>query len=350
MHTYKNVHHDFKLNGYHLDSDDICRVAYNYVKDGTSSERSLGLFLLDWFDESPDISLQTSGTTGKPKSIVVAKQAMVNSALATGNFFDLQPKDKALCCLPVNFIAGKMMLVRAFVLGLDMDFEEPTAHPLKNLRTEYDFVAMTPMQVENSISKLHLIKKLIIGGSKVNTVLESKLTEFSTEIYETYASTETLTHIAARKIGQETFRLLPDISISLDHRDCLVIDAPRISDEKIVTNDIVELKSDTEFIWLGRFDNVVNSGGIKIFPEKIEPQLADKIPHRFFFGGISDPVLGEKLVLVIESKKYEIDVSIFDELDKYEKPKEIYFVPSFIETPSGKIRRNQILSTLALST
>src|SRR5690554_534025 len=348
MLNYKNVHNDFRLNGYHLTGEDMCRIAYNYIKDGTSYEKPLGLFILDWFDESPKITLQTSGTTGKPKNIVVAKQAMVNSALATGDFFELQPKDKALCCLPINFIAGKMMLVRAFVLGLDMDFEEPNAQPLQDIDTKYDFVAMTPMQVENSIEKLHLVRKLIIGGSKVSTALEKKLSEIPTEIYETYASTETLTHIAARKISEDTFKLLPNIAISLDTRGCLVINAPRISEDEIITNDLVELKSEKEFIWLGRFDNVVNSGGIKIFPEKIEPQLTHKISHRFFFGGIPDSVLGEKLILVIEAEKYELNPTVFDELDKYEKPKEVFFISKFTETPSGKIKRSEILSNIIL--
>ncbi len=349
MLSYKNVHNEFRLNGYHLSKSDMCRIAYNFIKDGNQHEKPLGLFILDWFDENPEITLKTSGTTGKPKNINVPKQAMVDSALATGDFFGLAPKDKTLCCLPVDFIAGKMMLVRAFILGLDLDFVEPSSQPLGNSNKEYDFVAMTPMQVENSISKLHLIKKLLIGGSKLNHSLEEKLREIPTEIYETYASTETLTHIAARKIGDENFKLLPNISISLDNRDCLVIDAPRISEEKIITNDLVELKSENEFLWLGRVDNVVNSGGIKIFPEKIEPQLANKIPHRFFLGGIPDGVLGEKLVLVIESEKYTIQPEFFEELDKYERPKEVFFISRFAQTESGKVKRNDILSNLILN-
>lgn len=346
MPTYKNIHNHFRLNGCHFTKDDLCTLAYEFVKEGNESEKYLGLFILDWFDESHEIILKTSGTTGKPKEITVVKQAMVNSALATGDFFGLHPKDKALCCLPVNFVAGKMMLVRAFILGLDIDFTEANAAPLKNLDKEYDFVAMTPMQTENSLDKLHLIRKLIIGGSKINHSLEEKLKKIPSEIYETYASTETLTHIAVRKIGEEFFRLLPGISISLDPRGCLIINAPRISADKIITNDLVELKSENEFILLGRIDDVVNSGGIKLFPEKIEPQLADKIPYRFFLGGISDSVLGEKLVLIIESEKYDFDITAFDTLDKYEKPKEIFFVPKFPETENGKIKKNEVLDNL----
>src|SRR5690554_4464515 len=143
---------------------------------------------------------------------------MVNSALATGSFFNLDPKNKALCCLPVNFIAGKMMFVRALVLGLDLDFIEPTTFPIKKKNKKYDFAAMSPMQVENSINQLHLIKKLIIGGSKLSNHLQEKLLKLDTQSYETYASTETLTHIAARQVGALYFRLLPDINIELDSR------------------------------------------------------------------------------------------------------------------------------------
>jgi len=341
--SYKNIHHHFRLNGLPLTKNDLSVLAYDFIKNGNSYQKSIGVFLSDWLDTNKTITLQTSGTTGKPKQICISKQAMVDSALATGDFFGLKPKNKALCCLPVDFIAGKMMLVRAFTLGLELDTVEPNSNPLQDIQEKYDFVAMTPMQAQNSIEKLHRIKKVIIGGSKVGKSLEEQLKKIQTKIYETYASTETITHIAARKIGEKSFKLLPNISISLDQRDCLVIDAPRISNQKIITNDLVRIISKNEFMWLGRIDNVVNSGGIKLFPEKIEARLMDKIPHRFFIGGISDPILGEKLVLIIEYEKYKLSENIFDDLEKYEKPKEIFFVPKFIQTESGKIKRKEIL-------
>ncbi len=346
MASYKNIHPQFRLNGFHLTKDDLLKVTYDLIKEGNPYDKTVGLFIAEWLDNNSEITLQTSGTTGKPKKITVPKQAMVDSALATGNFFNLQPKDTALCCLPVNFIAGKMMLVRAFVLGLDLDIIEPDSFPLKKITKKYNFCAMTPMQTENSLSKLHLIETLIIGGSKLNSDLEQKLLTLPINSYETYASTETLTHIAARKTGEKTFKLFPNITVSIDQRECLVIDAPRISKQKIVTNDIVELKSENEFLWLGRIDNVINSAGIKLFPEKIEGMLADKIPHRFFIGGISDSTLGEKSILVIESEKYDLPSDIFTHLDKYEKPKEVIFVPKFSETETGKIKRKEILKSI----
>src|SRR5690606_6077881 len=299
-----------------------------------------------WFDESSEITLKTSGTTGTPKEITVSKQAMVYSALATGTFFNLYPKDKILCCMPVNFIAGKMMFIRAFVLGLELDFVKPNLSPLLKLDKEYDFCAMTPMQVENSLEQLHQVKQVIIGGAKVSSDLEEKLLPLSTICYETYASTETLTHIAARKIGSEYFELLPDISITTDQRGCLIIDAPRISSQTIITNDLVQIKSENEFKWLGRIDNVINSGGIKLFPEIIEAKLTSKIGMPFFMGGIPDSVLGEKLVLIVESSPFELENDIFDGLEKYEKPKKVFFIPNFTLTESGKIKRKEIVRQL----
>jgi len=348
MSSYQNIHEDFRLNGTFFSKNDICKIAYEFVKNEKSHKKSFGSFVLDWFDKNRKITLQTSGTTGKPKNIRITKQAMVDSALATGDFFELKSKNTALCCLPLDFIAGKMMLVRAFILGLELDLIEPSSKPLQNTQKKYDFVAMTPMQAQNSIEKLHLVKKLILGGSKVSKSLEAQLKQIKTKTYETYASTETLTHIAARKISENSFKLLPNISISLDNRSCLMIDAPRISNQKIITNDLVEIISENEFVWLGRIDNVVNSGGIKLFPEKIEIRLADKIPYRFFLGGIPDAVLGEKLVLVIEANKYELSENIFDDLKKYEIPKKIFFISKFNQTVNGKIKRKEILNMVDL--
>ena len=144
----------FKLDGFHLDREDLCRVAYSFIKEGEDFEKPVGHFLLDWFDDRPFIEMKTSGTTGEPKVIRIEKQAMVNSALATGDFFDLMPGNKALQCLPVKYIAGKMMFVRGFILGLDMDFVAPTSTPLFNNDTDYDFVAMVPLQAQHSLKEL----------------------------------------------------------------------------------------------------------------------------------------------------------------------------------------------------
>jgi o-succinylbenzoate---CoA ligase len=341
--TYENVHNQFKLNGFHFNREDMLRVAYSFIKEGEDFERPVGEFFLDWFDENSYMNLQTSGTTGKPKIIKIEKQAMVNSALATGDFFELSLGDKVLHCLPVKYIAGKMMFVRAFILGLDMDFVAPSSHPLANNETQYDFTAMVPLQAQNSLESLSKVKKMIIGGAKMNVLLEKKLSKISTKVFETYGMTETITHIAAKKIGEKAFTVLPNVTISYDEKNCLVIHAPKISDEVIVTNDLVELVNENQFVFLGRFDNVINSGGIKLIPEQIEDKLAHRIHSRFFVTGVPDNDFGEKLILVIEGEKQILDETTFDILDKYEKPKEIIFITKFKETGNGKILRKESL-------
>jgi O-succinylbenzoic acid--CoA ligase len=156
--------------------------------------------------------------------------------------------------------------------------------------------------------------------------------------------TETITHIAARKLGEKAFTVLPNVTISYDDRSCLVIHAPRISPEVIITNDIVELVNENQFIFLGRMDNVINSGGIKLIPEQIEEKLASKIHQRFFITSKPDNELGEKVVLVVEGDKHDFDDSLYEALDKYEKPKEIIFIPNFKETASGKVMRKETLT------
>ena len=347
--TYKNIHNRFKLNGYHITRDEIFYVAYCFIKEGEPFEQHVGNFLLDWFDDKSYIELKTSGTTGTPKVIKIEKKAMLDSAIATGDFFGLKPGDTMLHCLPTNYVAGKMMFVRSLILGLEMRFVEPTSDPLKNIDEEFDFCAMVPLQAKNSLEKLKnkQIKKLIIGGVKVHKALEQELEKLPIDIYETYGMTETITHIAAKKIGEEAFTVLPNVKVSVDDRHCLVIDAKNISKDKIVTNDIVNLISDTQFSWEGRFDNVINSGGVKLMPEKIEDKLSTLIPRRYFVSGVTDEILGEKVVLFIEGEPITIDASVFSVLDKFEVPKEIVFIPKFQETATGKIMRRESLEVIA---
>lgn len=343
--THKNVHNYFKINGFHLNAEELRRVAYDYIKEGDGNEQAIGEFLLDWFDDKEYIEMRTSGTTGLPKLVQLEKQAMIQSALATGDFFKLEPGDKALLCLPVKFIAGKMMFVRSIILGLELDIVEPSTQPLALNTKSYDFVAMVPLQVQNSIHALKNIKKLIVGGAKMDASLEEKvLPLIKTEVYETYGMTETITHIAAKKVGENVFTVLPNVKIAQDDRGCLVVTVPTISEDAIVTNDLVEIIRENQFMFLGRIDNVVNSGGVKLIPEQIEAKLNGKINTRFFVTGVPDTTLGEKLILVIEGEKQDFANDFFDVLDKYEKPKEIVFVPKFKENENGKLLRKPSLS------
>ena len=341
--TYKNIHNRFKLNGIHITREEMFYVAYCFIKEGKPFEQHIGTFLLDWFDEKPYIELKTSGTTGTAKVIRIQKQAMLDSALATGDYFGIGPGNTILHCLPTNYVAGKMVWVRSFILGLEMKFVEPTSDPLKNVDETFDFCAMVPLQAKNSLAKLKQkkIKKLIIGGASIHKALEQELEKLPIEVYETYGMTETITHIAAKKIGEDAFSVMANVTVSTDDRQCLVIKAKNISTEEIVTNDIVRLISDSQFAWEGRYDNIINSGGIKLMPEQIESKLSTLIPRRYFVYGQPDETLGEKLVLYVEGEPMEIDPSVFDVLNKFEKPKEIVFIPNFKETVTGKIIRTE---------
>ena len=304
--NYTNVHRKFKLDGLSYKYNDLMEIAYSYVKEGLPYQQELGNFLLDWLDAKDYVIVKTSGSTGRPKKIKIKKQAMVNSAIATGDFFNLKPGSKILHCLPSNFIAGKMMIVRAIILGLELDMVEPAVQPLIDYEKDYEFCAFTPMQLKFFAKYLKNIKTVIVGGGRVSKSIVDLIKDKKPNVYETYGMTETVSHIAIKKlnnfkgqVGETYFTTLPEIIVSKDERGCLVIDAPNLANDKIVTNDIVNIISDKSFEWLGRFDNVINSGGIKLHPEKIEEKLSKIITTRFFVTGISDAKLGQKLVLII---------------------------------------------------
>lgn len=340
------VHPNFKWNGIYLDRENLLLAALDLIKEGDYFEKNTGEFLLEWFNKKSFITVTTSGTTGNAKKIHINKQAMVYSSLATADFFNLKAGNRVLHCMSTQYIAGKMMLVRSIILGFEMDYVKPSSNPIKDNIRIYDFAAMVPLQVQNSFSELNNIKILIVGGAKINETLQKKLLKLPTQIFETYGMTETITHIAVKRIGAKCFSVLPNVTVSINENSCLVIVAPRISDTNIVTNDVVELYSETQFNLIGRIDNVINSGGIKLFPEVIEAKLSDKIKQRFFIIGIPDKNLGEQVNIIVEGKSEVFDESIFENLSKYEKPKSIRFVQKFIETESGKVRRKETVSNL----
>ncbi|AXT49595.1 O-succinylbenzoic acid--CoA ligase [Aquimarina sp. BL5] len=352
------VHQDFSINRQSLDNEELQRIAYNFIKEGEFYEQEVGNFLLDWLNDKDHIVVSTSGSTGKPKNIKIYKQHMVNSAKATGAFFKVNEGTTALLCLPATYIAGKMMLVRAMVLGWKIDLVPPKTNPLDTVYKQYDFCAMVPLQLDNSINRLHLLKKLIVGGGTVSENLKELIQGIKTKIFETYGMTETVTHVAARRINPKKkdkkdgkyFRALPNITLGIDDRNCLIIKAPQLNEETVITNDVVELKTYKKFIWKGRYDNVINSGGIKLFPEEIETKLQLLIGHRFFITSIPDDTLGDKVILIIENVYDELMYKTLKEaihsiktLSKYEIPKKIYFIPQFIETDNGKIQRAKTL-------
>lgn len=303
-------------------------------------------FLKEWFSESTEITVQTSGSTGKPKQISIPKQSFVESAKNTCTFLDLDSNTNALLCIPVKYIGGKMMVIRALYSGYNLKVVEPSSSPLKELSEKIDFLAITPMQAQNALmdssEKLESIKQIIIGGGAVSELFIQSIQKFKNTIYSTYGMTETVSHIALKQLNgtnkSSSFQVLPPYSVSVNDENCLVINCPTLSQEKIETNDILKL-TDKGFKWLGRKDNVINSGGIKLFPEEIEQKIKVQYPNLvFYITSKKDEVLGEKVILVT-NEEVEIDFSKC-KLKRYEVPKRVY--KKEIEmTGTGKIIRKK---------
>lgn len=312
-------------------------------------------FLQNWFDDSDFILAQTSGSTGKPKSIKLLKQSMINSAKMTNHFFGLDKDKTALLCLPASYIAGKMMLVRALVGGFDLLTVEPSANPFEKLEPEIDFAAITPYQLFHSAESLSTesVRKIIVGGGPVTTKLEKLAEDIPAELFETYGMTETCSHIALRQFNgsgkSDCFTILEGVTIRMDIRGCLAIKAPHLLEEEIQTNDMVELIGANSFRWLGRADSTINSGGIKIHPEQVEKKLEELISASYFISSLPDDKLGCKVVLVVESDCFTVDklndlkAKFASELNKFEIPKEVYFLPDFVYSQSNKVLRKETL-------
>ncbi|MCD6543286.1 MAG: AMP-binding protein [Flavobacteriaceae bacterium] len=356
MINHKLIHKNFRLNG------ESFKDETKFLHYTNQNVNELYSFLSEWFDDSGSIEVSTSGSTGKPKKIQLKKEFMINSAKATGDFFDLNSRTTALMCLPIKYIAGKMMLVRAMILGWHLDVIESDSFPLKGIKKTYEFSAMVPLQLYNSLGEIDRIKKLIIGGGLVSRDLQSKLLDLPTKIYATYGMTETITHIAIKPLNRASLRrgttwqslysytTLPNIKITIDNRNCLVINAPKISSEEVITNDLVKIISNNQFKWLGRYDHIINSGGIKLIPEQIEEKLSAVIDCRFFVAGLPDKILGEKLILVVEGLAQEnlkSQISNLKSINKFEVPKSIYFLDFFIETETKKIQHQKTLDLLS---
>ena len=341
------MHSDFCLNGVSYDRDHLLSHAHELSDANQWYLNELGRFLLDWFSDQPDILLQTSGSTGEPKQILASKTMLLASAMTTVKAFNLQPTEQALLCLPVRYIAGKMMLIRALLAGLWIDVIEPTTM-LKVFKT-YDFTAMTPHQLRNSLDHTEQFKQIIVGGAPVDDSLRSALKGHTSMIYSSYGLTETYSHVALQNLsaGETYYTAVDHVRFSM-HGDALVIHAPHIGIEKLITRDCVDLKSSTQFLWKGRSDNVINSGGIKLHPEQIEKALSAIISVPFFVFGKPDKRLGQSLSIVFEGhlpNDIETMVLSFDTLSKYEKPKDYFVLSQFIRK-NGKILRNQTIKKI----
>ena len=296
-------------------------------------------FLTSWFDENDFILVKTSGSTGTPKEIKLKKIDLISSSKLTADYFNLKPGDKVINCLPVEYIAGKMMLVRSLVLGLDLYLFPVNSSPIKQIQKNYDLIAFTPMQLENSILFIDRIKNVLVGGSAVNENLKQKILNINTNVYETYGMTETITHVAVRNLsmGEKEFTTLPGIEIG-KRDNCLFIKPNHLTIEMVQTNDIVEFTNKNQFLLIGRRDFIINSGGVKLNPEFIEKKLAKYISADFVISSIDNSKFGEVVALVFKKNIPDNYNKAFTHLSKYEIPKEVLVIENFPEN-NGKINR-----------
>ena len=344
----------YHIQGQSYSLSALRQKANEVEREASLPEFELGVwsFIAEWLDENETVVLQTSGSTGTPQKMVMPKRYMRQSAQMTLDFFGLSPNDTALCCLPASYIAGKMMIVRALEGELNLLLAEAKGNPLNGLNYAIDFVAMVPLQVENVLNDqaadLNRIKHLILGGAPISKPLEDRLQASECAIWHTYGMTETVSHIAVRRVnGPEktsSYSPMKDVKISLDDRQCLQIEAPLLFPSKVQAYDIVEIDDCGRFTFLGRYDNVINSGGVKISPELIEKKIATFITPRFIISSMPDERLGQCLILVIESPQCKIDeedlmARLKAVLSPYEMPKSIRYIAKFAETSSGKVKR-----------
>lgn len=340
------------VNGEKVSSDQVVERLNNPAL--SDWERELFLFLNEWFSDSTYILAQTSGSTGEPKPIELAKSVMRKSAERTIEYFKLQKTDKLLLSLPCRYIAGKMMVVRAIVGQMNLVAVDPSTDFGFLSDETYDFGALVPNQVvkileqPSGAQKLQNIRNLLIGGSAVSADLERQIEPLNNRIVSTYGMTETASHIAIRELSgppkSDFYHCLPGISVSLQENDCLQIHLPEL-DELLKTNDLAELQSDNVFRILGRADSVIISGGVKYSPEAIEKKLERFIAEPFAISSVPDVKLGEKIVLALESPPYliaDLEERIGSVLPAFERPRTIFFLEQFPLTESGKIKRKEL--------
>lgn len=315
-------------------------------------------FIKDWRSASPTLTVHTSGSTGKPKPMTVEKSRMEASARITCDFLGLREGDTALLCMPLDYIAGKMVVARSIVRGLKLISVRPSSRPFASLAESPVFAAVTPMQVfetmkwPEDLAIMKGVRQLIIGGGAISAEMANELKEFPNAVWSTYGMTETLSHIAMRRLNgpeaSEWYTPLSGVSIMTDCRGCLVINAPAVCPTRLTTNDIAEVKGtgpDVRFRIIGRADNTICSGGIKIQAEEVERLIAPAIPAPYVVTWTPDEKLGQAVTLVIEkAEDVAVDIEKIKEecrsrLPKYWVPRVYKVMDRIPRTETGKLKR-----------
>lgn len=347
------------LEGKEYTSDDIARFVAEGAENYPSAIWDLYLFLNEWFNDSPVITVHTSGSTGAPKELIARKDQMMQSARLTCEFLNLQAGDTALLCMNLRYIGAMMVVVRSLVAGLNLIVRPASGHPLFDISEPLKFAAMVPLQVYNTLhtpeekEQLKQTEILIIGGGAVDEALEAEIKSLPIAVYSTYGMTETLSHIALRRLNGNSasnhYYPFSSVELSLSPENTLIIKAPLVCDDILQTNDIARIYPDGSFTILGRKDNVINSGGIKIQAEEIEKKLRPYILMPFVITSVPDQRLGQAVTLLIAGQldTKEIEDKLQTILEPYYRPRYILTTDYIPQTKNGKISRAEC-RTLAL--
>lgn len=339
-------------------TEDLRDHASSMVKEDLPDwEKSIYSFIVEFLGDEDYIIQKSSGTTGQVKEHKLLKASMIESAKLTAQVLGLKFSQKALLCLSADYIAGKMMIVRAMVSGLNLFWEEPSSMPLLSKYGKIHFCSMVPLQVFNSFSNYEFFKNidtLLIGGTAIRSELKAMFRDVNNQTYETYGMAETCSHIALRKISgsnpDKYFETLPGITVDTDERGCLLVKAPYL-EGGVQTNDVVELVDEEHFLWKGRFDNLINTGGIKIKPEELEAEISKVLEMDFAIIGIPDKKLGQKIALVIESDKplneKELQKVLAEELESHQMPKNFFYINELPRNSAYKIERVKLQKMFA---
>ena len=366
-------------------ADEIRAGAWIAAPGLSDNARAALDFTQAWLRGDTAFEVRTSGSTGAPKPIWLARTQMEASARATGDVLGLLPHHVALVALPAHYIAGRMMLVRGCVLDLDLRLVEPASDPFADLAdgAHVDFAAFVPLQFQSLLDialgvpsdscppeeaaravryrrLLEGMAAILVGGGPVSATLEAQIGQLAAPVYHTYGMTETATHVALRPLNSPgaggRFVPLPGVMLGSDERGCLHIRGPMTGGATVQTHDQVELYPDGTFVWLGRWDNVINSGGVKVQVEQVEAaaaQVAAVQPElglarrRFFVAGFPDARLGQEVVMVVEGvpldgvQEIQLLQMLGQQLPRYHAPRRLLYLPAFADTTTGKIDRRQ---------
>ena len=304
----------------------------------------------------------TSGSTGEPKLLIISKERALESARLSNDFFGINNSTHFLHCLDIKFIGSKMMLLRAYLAGAKVEVVKPSLEFFRDSKLDViDFISLTPLHIHKILDTtpqfFQKVEICLIGGSSVSLQLEKQIISgnFKTKFYESFAMTETFSHFALRDISgkQNYFKLLQGFEISINENQCLEVYHKNILPEKIITNDIVELGSNSTFSFKGRLDNVINSGGLKVNPETLEKEWSTFLPFKFIIASEPNTIYNQAIIMVINEnnilcKNEILNLLIQNEVPSRWHPKAIYYSQTWIETSSHKPVRSEILKNKIL--